>query len=59
MPALKTALLLTALLLSGCAMGHNVLKIRPPLVLNSQQVDMVIQGIDESLAEAALGMTSG
>ncbi|HQS68049.1 MAG: aspartate aminotransferase family protein [Novosphingobium sp. 28-62-57] len=47
------------ILLSGCAMGHNVLKIRPPLVLNSQQVDMVIQGIDESLAEAALGMTSG
>jgi len=40
------------ILLSACAKGHNVLKIRPPLVLNSEQVDMVVQGIDESFAEA-------
>jgi len=40
------------ILLSACAKGHNVLKIRPPLVLNSEQVDMVVQGIDESVAEA-------
>lgn len=40
------------ILLSACAKGHNVLKIRPPLVLSSEQVDMVVQGIDEALAEA-------
>ena len=47
------------ILLSACAMGHNVLKIRPPLVLNSEQVDMVIAGIDESLTEAASGNATG
>jgi 4-aminobutyrate aminotransferase-like enzyme len=41
------------ILLSACAKGHNVLKIRPPLVLTSEQVAMVIQGLDEALAEAA------
>lgn len=39
-------------LLSACAMGHNVLKIRPPLVLDHEQADMVIQALDESFAEA-------
>jgi 4-aminobutyrate aminotransferase-like enzyme len=39
-------------LLSGCAMGHNVLKIRPPLVLSGEQAGLVIQALDESLAEA-------
>ena len=41
------------ILLSACAKGHNVLKIRPPLVLTSEQVAMVVQGLDEALAEAA------
>jgi 4-aminobutyrate aminotransferase-like enzyme len=40
------------ILLSACAMGHNVLKIRPPLVLTGEQVAMVVQGIDEALGEA-------
>jgi 4-aminobutyrate aminotransferase-like enzyme len=40
------------ILLSACAKGHNVLKIRPPLVLTREQVAMVVQGIDEALAEA-------
>ncbi|HEX2793139.1 MAG TPA: aspartate aminotransferase family protein [Croceicoccus sp.] len=40
-------------LISACAMGHNVLKIRPPLVLDSDQADMVIEALDESLAQAA------
>ena len=39
-------------LLSACAMGHNVLKIRPPLVLSAEQAGLVIQALDESLAEA-------
>ena len=39
-------------LLSACAQGHNVLKIRPPLVLSAEQAGMVIQALDESLAEA-------
>jgi 4-aminobutyrate aminotransferase-like enzyme len=43
------------ILLSACAKGHNVLKIRPPLVLTSEQVALVVQGIDESLSEAAAG----
>ena len=47
------------ILISACAIGHNVLKIRPPLVLTSEQVDMVIQGIDESFAEAATAGTAG
>jgi 4-aminobutyrate aminotransferase-like enzyme len=40
------------ILLSACAKGHNVLKIRPPLVLTGEQVAMVVQGLDEALAEA-------
>ncbi|HVZ44855.1 MAG TPA: aspartate aminotransferase family protein [Ramlibacter sp.] len=39
-------------LLSACAMGHNVLKIRPPLVLSPEQAGLVIQALDESLGEA-------
>jgi 4-aminobutyrate aminotransferase-like enzyme len=39
-------------LLSACAMGHNVLKIRPPLVLSQEQAGLVVQALDESLAEA-------
>ena len=39
-------------LLSACAQGHNVLKIRPPLVLSAEQAGMVIEALDESLAEA-------
>ena len=42
-------------LLSACAMGHNVLKIRPPLVLTAEQAGMVIQALDESLSEARGG----
>lgn len=38
-------------LLSACAMGHNVLKIRPPLVLDADQVNIVVQALDESFAE--------
>ena len=33
-------------------MGHNVLKIRPPLVLSAEQAGLVIQALDESLSEA-------
>jgi 4-aminobutyrate aminotransferase-like enzyme len=33
-------------------MGHNVLKIRPPLVLTADQAGLVIQALDESLSEA-------
>ncbi len=39
-------------LLSACAMGHNVLKIRPPLVLTADQAGMVIEALDASLTEA-------
>jgi 4-aminobutyrate aminotransferase-like enzyme len=39
-------------LISACAMGHNVLKIRPPLVLSADQAGLVIQAVDESLSEA-------
>jgi 4-aminobutyrate aminotransferase-like enzyme len=39
-------------LISACAMGHNVLKIRPPLVLSADQAGLVIQALDESLNEA-------
>ena len=42
------------ILISACAKGHNVLKIRPPLILSREQVALVVQGIDESLAEAEL-----
>jgi 4-aminobutyrate aminotransferase-like enzyme len=39
-------------LLSACAMGHNVLKIRPPLVLSADQAGMVIEVLDDALATA-------
>jgi 4-aminobutyrate aminotransferase-like enzyme len=39
-------------LLSACAQGHNVLKIRPPLVLSAGQAGMVIEALDESLTQA-------
>jgi 4-aminobutyrate aminotransferase-like enzyme len=39
-------------LLSACAMGHNVLKIRPPLVLSAEQAGMVIETLDEALTAA-------
>jgi 4-aminobutyrate aminotransferase-like enzyme len=39
------------ILLSACAMGHNVLKIRPPLILNEEQAGLVIEALDESLKE--------
>lgn len=39
-------------LLSACAMGHNVLKIRPPLVLTADQAGMVIEVLDAALTEA-------
>ncbi|MNP29384.1 4-aminobutyrate aminotransferase GabT [compost metagenome] len=39
-------------LLSACAMGHNVLKIRPPLVLTAEQAGMVIETLDAALTEA-------
>jgi 4-aminobutyrate aminotransferase-like enzyme len=41
-------------LLSACAIGHNVLKIRPPLVLTADQAGMVIDALDQSLTEARL-----
>lgn len=46
------------ILLSACAQGHNVLKIRPPLILSGEQVALVVQALDESLAEAANLKTS-
>ncbi len=39
-------------LLSACAMGHNVLKIRPPLVLSAEQAGMVIDTLDQALSAA-------
>lgn len=39
-------------LLSACAQGHNVLKIRPPLVLSAEQAGMVVEALDASLAAA-------
>jgi len=39
-------------LLSACAKGHNVLKIRPPLVLSAEQAGMVIDVLDEALTFA-------
>ena len=39
-------------LLSACAMGHNVLKIRPPMVLTADQAGMVIDVLDQALTEA-------
>jgi 4-aminobutyrate aminotransferase-like enzyme len=46
-------------LLSACAMGHNVLKIRPPLVLSADQAGMVIDALDESLTEVRAAATRG
>ena len=40
-------------LLSACAMGHNVLKIRPPLVLSAEQAGIVIEVLDEALGFVA------
>ncbi|MCS0582815.1 aspartate aminotransferase family protein [Massilia pinisoli] len=42
-------------LLSACAMGHNVLKIRPPLILSADQAGMVIEVLDEALTAARSG----
>ena len=39
-------------LITACAMGHNVLKIRPPLVLSADQAGQVIKALDEALGEA-------
>ena len=39
-------------LISACAMGHNVLKIRPPLVLSAEQAGLVVHALDEALGEA-------
>lgn len=39
-------------LLSACALGHNVLKIRPPLVLTADQAGVVIEALDAALTEA-------
>jgi 4-aminobutyrate aminotransferase-like enzyme len=36
-------------------MGHNVLKIRPPLVLSSAEVELVVAALDESLTAAGEG----
>lgn len=40
------------ILLSACAKGHNVLKIRPPLILTEEQAGMVIDALDQALTEA-------
>ncbi|MBW1212184.1 aspartate aminotransferase family protein [Pantoea allii] len=45
-------------LLSACAMGHNVLKIRPPLVLTAEQAQMIIEVLDQSLTEATAARAS-
>lgn len=39
-------------LLSACAMGHNVLKIRPPLVLTAEQAEIIIDVLDQALTDA-------
>ncbi len=39
-------------LLSACAKGHNVLKIRPPLVLSAEEAGTVIEVLDEALSYA-------
>ncbi|MBR9791494.1 MAG: aspartate aminotransferase family protein [Gammaproteobacteria bacterium] len=38
-------------LISACAKGHNVLKIRPPLILTKEQADLIITTLDKALAE--------
>lgn len=45
-------------LISACAMEHNVLKIRPPLVLSAEQAGLVIQALEESLIEAHADRTA-
>ena len=45
------------ILLSACANGHNVLKIRPPLILSEEQAAMVIRALDQALTEAAAART--
>jgi len=42
-------------LISACAMGHNVLKIRPPLVLSGEEAGLIIKALEESLDEAPVG----
>lgn len=39
-------------LISACAKGHNVLKIRPPLILTEEQAGRVIEVLDQALKEA-------
>ncbi len=39
-------------LISACAKGHNVLKIRPPLILTEEQAGIVIDVLDQALTEA-------
>ena len=43
------------ILLSACAKGHNVLKIRPPLILTNEQAQMVVEALDGSLTETETG----
>ncbi len=33
-------------------MGHNVLKIRPPLVLTAEQAEIIIDVLDQGLTDA-------
>lgn len=40
-------------LLSACGLGHNVLKIRPPLILSAAQADLIVATLDEALSESA------
>ena len=47
------------ILISACAKGHNVLKIRPPLILTGEEVAIVVQGMDEAFAEAASAGAAG
>lgn len=42
-------------LISACAKGHNVLKIRPPLILTKEQADIIINTVDEALTFSAEG----
>ncbi|MCX8957798.1 aspartate aminotransferase family protein [Erwinia psidii] len=44
-------------LLSACAMGHNVLKIRPPLVLTADQAGRITDVLDQALTEATAART--
>ncbi|MRV71718.1 aminotransferase class III-fold pyridoxal phosphate-dependent enzyme [Duganella sp. FT92W] len=40
------------ILLSACAKGHNVLKVRPPLVLTAEEAQLVISALDDALSAA-------